>query len=200
MLETWERRRRDLTPTAVDDGPGSGGAPGFLGFLRDELTPWLGERYGVQPGQGTYFGHSFGGLFGTWVLLREPSTFRRYALSSPSLWWDRGCMFEVEADYARTHDDLAAEVLVGVGELEAPAGAALQLHLLPEAERAKHRAETAKDRPDMVTGARLLADTLSMRRYPNLTVELQVQPGEGHLTVAPLNLSRALRSFWPVPV
>jgi predicted alpha/beta superfamily hydrolase len=134
------------------------------------------------------------------VLLNEPSTFRRYGLSSPSMWRDRGSLFGFEATYARTHNDLSAEVMIGVGELESPAGAAGQVELLPEEERAGARARTATDCIDRVAGARLLVDALQSRGYPNIRVELQVQPGEGHLTVAPLNLSRALRSFWPVPV
>jgi predicted alpha/beta superfamily hydrolase len=200
LLETQARRRRDFTPTAVEDRPGSGGGPAFLRFLRDELMPWLDQRYGVQPGSGTFFGHSLAGLFGSWVLLHEPSTFCRYGLSSPSLWWDNGSIFEVEAEYARTHTDLQADVFLAVGELESAAGKVSQVDLLPEEERSSERAKTASYRADMVAGARLLADALRNRDFPSLSIELQVQPGEGHMSVAPLNVSRALRCFWPAPV
>ena len=111
--ETVVLRTRDFTPTYdagfVDIFPtqtAMGGADAFRGFFRDELQPWVRERFRVDPDDSAYFGHSQGGLFGTYVLLTEPSIFRRYVLGSPSLWWDRDMMFDVEARYASTHDDL----------------------------------------------------------------------------------------------
>jgi uncharacterized protein len=98
--ETSAQRLRDLTPTAVEDREGSGGTAPFLGFLRDELSPWLTDRYGVGIVGASYAGGSLGGLFGAWVLLHEPTMFRRYLLGSPSLWWDKGFIFDHEAVYA----------------------------------------------------------------------------------------------------
>lgn len=105
----------------------------------------------------TYWGSSLGGLFGAWVLLNEPSTFRRYRLSSPSLWWDGGVIFQHEAAYAQSHD-LTARVLVSVGELEQPSAQLAHRHRLPEEARAKERAELATDSVDMVAVAKLFAN------------------------------------------
>jgi predicted alpha/beta superfamily hydrolase len=59
-----------------------------LAFLRDELKPWLQERYGADPDDSMFFGDSLGGLFATYVLLNEPTTFRRYGIGGPALDWD----------------------------------------------------------------------------------------------------------------
>ena len=70
-----------------------GGAGALLQFINRELKPWVVDRYDIDRDNATYFGHSFGGLFGTYVLLTAPAAFRRYIIGSPSLWWDHGVMF-----------------------------------------------------------------------------------------------------------
>jgi hypothetical protein len=95
------------------------------------------SRYGVDPDDDAYFGHSLGGLFGTYALLAEPTRFRRYGVGSPSLWWDHGAIFEHEAAYGR--------------------------------------------------------------RYPSLEIDQVVLPGEFHVTVPLLNLSRSLRYLFDAP-
>jgi uncharacterized protein len=193
LPQTLPQRQRDLTPTVVEGREPSGAAEPFLGFLRDELSPWLLDRYGVGIVGGSYAGHSLGGLFGAWVLLTEPSMFSRYCLSSPSLWWDGGMIFDHEADFAASHDDLDARVFIGVGADECAAAQPDVIRRLPEVTRVKERKDAATDRVDMVAGAQLLADALADRRYPNLHLALQVQAGENHLTAGFANLSRGLR-------
>lgn len=200
LPETRSRRVRDLTPTAVEDYEGSGRAGPFLGFLRDELSPWLADRYGVGIIGASFAGGSLGGLFGGWVLLHEPSTFRRYLLSSPSLWWDKGLIFDHEAAYAAAHSDLDARVFIGVGADECAAAQPAVIRRLPESERVKERKEAASDHVDMVAGARLFADALSDRQYPSLRLELQVHPGENHCTAGFVNLSRGLRYLFDHPL
>jgi predicted alpha/beta superfamily hydrolase len=190
---TFAQRRRDLTPTAVEEHEGSGGAAPFLGFLRDELSPWLVERYGVGIVGASYAGSSLAGLFGAWVLLHEPGMFRRYCLSSPSLWWDKGIIFDHESEHAAGHDDLDARVFIGVGADECAGAHPGLIRRLPEADRVKERKEAATDHVDMVAGARLFADALTDRAYPSLQLELQVHPGEDHCTAGFVSLSRGLR-------
>jgi predicted alpha/beta superfamily hydrolase len=199
LRETRAQRFRDLTPTAVEGREGSGGAGRFLGFLRDELSSWLAERFGVGLVGASYAGHSFGGLFGAWAMLHEPATFRRYCLSSPSVYWDGGIIFDREAEYAATHNDLDARVFIGVGAGECAAAQPEMIRRLPETDRVKERKEAATDTVDMTTGSRLLADALADRAYPNLQVELQVQPGEYHHTAHVVNLSRGLRYLFDQP-
>ena len=89
--QDFERyRNRDLTPSMVENDYGFifGGAPSFLAFLEKELFPFIESNYSVEPDRRTYFGHSFGGLFGAWILLGHPELFQKYLLVSPAIWWD----------------------------------------------------------------------------------------------------------------
>ncbi|WP_111633290.1 alpha/beta hydrolase-fold protein [Pedobacter cryoconitis] len=81
-------RNKDLTPTHLDGWQTSGGAVKFLGFLKDELIPYIDKKY-PSNGENTLWGHSLGGLFVTYALLNEPTTFKSYIAVDPSLWWDK---------------------------------------------------------------------------------------------------------------
>jgi predicted alpha/beta superfamily hydrolase len=205
FLETEARRGRDLTPS-VDPKrrhvpPESmGGAPRFLEFLTEELQPWVRGRYDVAPDDDAFFGFSFGGLFGTYVLFERPATFTRYGLGSPSLWYHGGEMFEREAAYAAAHDDLAARVLMTVGEYENEAGRRRHLDWLPPDKRAEAEEEDRAQGPvDLVGDTERMAGRLRGRSYPSLVVDAEVLPGEFHVTGSQLSLSRALRSLFDAP-
>lgn len=167
-------RQRDLTPVAnrAEDPDPSGGADRFLAFIRDELKPWVHERYPVDGDDSAFYGGSLGGLFATHVLFSEPATFRRYGIGSPAYWWAGEMMFDREAEYAAGHSDLAARVFVSVGERE------------------------SADGPDMVGQAERMVRQLRARGYPSLEIEFEVLAGEDHATVAPFNVSRSLRSIF----
>jgi pimeloyl-ACP methyl ester carboxylesterase len=171
-------------------------------LLTKRFVPLLvvGVGYtGVGIVGASYAGGSLGGLFGAWVLLHEPAMFRRYCLSSPSLWWDKGIIFDHEASYAADHDDLDARVFIGVGADECPAAHPRLIRRLAEADRLQERKDAASDHVDMVAGARLFADALADRGYPNLQLELQVHPGEDHCTAGFVTVSRALRYLFDEP-
>ena len=128
LADTVEVRTRDLTPSVwpayarfEPERNRMGGAPQFLSFIRDELMPWVGVQFGGSN-DATYFGHSLGGLFGTYALLHAPDTFTRYVIGSPSLWWHDKEMLDREAAYAAMHDDLAADVFFGIGADETNEG------------------------------------------------------------------------------
>lgn len=84
-------RGRDLTPTADPEKQyrlGTGGAENFIEFISEELFPYLNKNFPIQNENKSLYGHSFGGLFGTHVLLNHPTLFNNYLLLSPSLWWN----------------------------------------------------------------------------------------------------------------
>ena len=177
-----------------------GGADRFLAFLRDELKPWVRDRYGVDPDDSVFFGDSLGGLFATHALLSEPRVFARYGIGSPSLSWDDHAMLGRAAAYAAGHDDLPAKVFVSVGALESLEGFQRFLDQVPAEQRAKLEAEAAEDPPvDMVDDAERLVTTLREGGYPGLELEYEVLPGEYHETAPPLNLSRSLRYLLGAP-
>jgi hypothetical protein len=89
------QRTRDLTPPAVagftplpDVGP-SGGADAFLGFLADELIPWVNQGYRTAPMR-VLVGHSLGGLFALYALADRPQLFNGYLVMEPATWWNSG--------------------------------------------------------------------------------------------------------------
>lgn len=84
-----DERTRDYTPK-VSGKPFAqgGGAATFLKFIQEQVKPYVKSHYGTIPEH--FFGHSFGGLFGLYVLLQQPDLFNDYCLASPSLWWGHG--------------------------------------------------------------------------------------------------------------
>jgi predicted alpha/beta superfamily hydrolase len=200
--ETIAVRTKDLTPTSdpafarlFPGQPAMGGAAAMLAFITDELMPWAGHNYGADPAGALYFGHSFGGLFGTYVLLREPAVFRSYIIASPSLWWDNYTIFKLEERYAQARDDLAATVYFGIGADETHEGRQREARNMPPDQRAK----TGAWYIDMVADMTRLVAQLQQRQYPALNLRSETFPGEFHITVPPLALSRGLRYAFGAP-
>jgi len=77
-------RSRDFSPVHVDNIPTSGGAEKFLGFLSEELVPYLDETYRTA-GFNILLGHSFGGTFIGYTLLAKPKLFDAFLAVSPYL-------------------------------------------------------------------------------------------------------------------
>lgn len=177
-------RNRDYTPTP--NGPRSasstlhGGGPAYQTYLKSEVLPFIEERFRADPARRLLLGHSYGGLLGAQILFTEPELFSGYALGSPSLWFDRRHAFRMEADYAREHDDLKADVFVYIGDFETPG--------------ASHR---NTDDVDMVGDVRAFQAALEGRNYPGLSVRSVVMEDEDHLTVAPRGFTHALMALLP---
>jgi predicted alpha/beta superfamily hydrolase len=118
---TPPRFRPPGAPLARNLGPeGSfGGAPAFLRVLREEILPLVERTYRASPDRALH-GHSFGGLFATYALFEDPDLFTRYAITSPSYWWDDEAVFLREAAFKarRAGDGLPKQVFLGVGGLE----------------------------------------------------------------------------------
>ena len=202
LAETVPLRHRDLTPShdekfthVYPECTESGGGPQMLRFIRTELMPWVADHYPVNPRDTAYFGHSLGGLFGTFVLLDAPDTFSRYIIGGPSYWWDSGMIFRLEKSYAAAHRDLVARVFFGIGAAEDAEGRNREAVNLSEDERAI----TAAFPIDMVAGMQKFVDRLTSHGYPGLTVAREVFADEFHITVAPLVLSRGLRRLFDAP-
>ncbi|HSS10495.1 MAG TPA: alpha/beta hydrolase-fold protein [Acidimicrobiales bacterium] len=200
--QTIVARARDLTPSndakftkLYPDQSNLGGASSFLEFLGNELIPWVAARFPVHPRERAFFGHSLGGLFGTYTLLRAGDTFTRYIISSPSLWWHDHIIRSVERSYAASHDDLCARVFFGIGSEETHDGRRREAANQPEDAQ---RIATAWY-IDMVDDLRRFVDQLKQRRYPSLHLTSAVFPDEFHITVPQLTLSRGLRTLFDTP-
>lgn len=83
-----DQRMKYFTPTQIDKfKDSSGGAEQFRQFLEQELLSTLGKKYRTSDYQ-ILTGHSFAGLFTSYVAMTPNSQFDAVISISPSLWWD----------------------------------------------------------------------------------------------------------------
>ncbi|MCG2418562.1 prolyl oligopeptidase family serine peptidase [Aequorivita sp. F47161] len=86
-------RTRDLTTSKISEKYGmpfneeNGEAPQYSNFIKTELIPFIENKYPVTNFR-TLIGHSYGGLFAIYVLLKQPELFSNYIAIDPSLDWD----------------------------------------------------------------------------------------------------------------
>ncbi|TQN60563.1 alpha/beta hydrolase [Agrobacterium tumefaciens] len=174
-------RQRDYTPTS--NGPKSAPAGAIHGqgrayqrYLGDQVKPFIGARYRIDPARSLFLGHSYGALLGAQILFTEPGLFSGYILGSPSLWYDKRHTLKLETDYATQNKDLPAKVYLYVGGYEA------------------HRKGDRRynQTVDMVADNRALELALQSRKYPNLQLKSAVLDDEDHLTVAPRGFTQGL--------
>ena len=162
-----EVRTRHLSPTAVETR-GGGGAEKFLGFIRDELIPFVDSNYPTDPGDRTLLGDSLSGLFSLYALLQHPETFNRYIAGSPALGWDDGVIFRHERELAGRCSSLPVKLFMSVASHEHP----------------------------LVTGVEQMAETLKSRNYTGLELTSVMFDDETHLSVVGQTFSRGLRAVF----
>lgn len=88
FLDWMRYRYRDMLPTHVEGYNPSGSADKFIAFIKKELFPYIEKNYKIDTTDRCFFGHSFGGLLGSHILIEQPQLFNRYIIGSPSYWWD----------------------------------------------------------------------------------------------------------------
>ena len=115
-------RAMDYTPVADSHISGSGDAPKFFTFLKEQLLPFIESNYRVDSSQRVLMGSSFGGTFTLYAMFSEPTLFRGYVAASPAVPYGQRFAFQQEADYASHHKDLPVRLFLSVGELEELAG------------------------------------------------------------------------------
>ncbi|WP_423748908.1 alpha/beta hydrolase [Caldibacillus debilis] len=151
--------------------PELGGAEAFLAFIEEELKPEIESELPIDSGRRTLFGHSLGGLFALHVLFTRPAAFRTYIAGSPSIHWNERPLREAERQFVSRleRETLNIDLLLAAGELE-------------------------KSHPSRINAnARELAERLSPLAGCGLHVEFKEFEGEGHVSVLPALISRAVR-------
>jgi len=175
----WYRRNRtrDYTPSHSPQGgygpefqAYSGGGPAFLAFLSGQLIPYIERNYRTDASARTFIGHSYGGLFGAFVLSEQPALFSRYLLVSPSLWYDEKRMLDGDKFEKLRALDKRTEVYLAVGAFENQAGR----RMIDELESFR----------------RLLDDIAAIE------TEIRIFEGETHASVFPVAVSTGLRYFF----
>jgi predicted alpha/beta superfamily hydrolase len=175
-------RARDFTPTMPADAPNDrylqttyGEAHLYRDFIETDVFPALAARYRIDMTQKTYIGHSYGGLFGAFVLLTRHELFDNYLLMSPSLWFDGHVIDRMETEYAGGRADLKARVWLAIGAFETSGSSPRNF-----------------EETDMVGDNARFAATLRSRAFPSLEVIDEVIADEDHLTVYPAAVTRGL--------
>jgi len=111
-------RAMDYTPIYDQNVPGSGGAPQFLAFIKQELIPFIANHYQVDGSQRVLMGSSYGGCFTLYAMFAEPGLFSGYVAASPAVSYGQDSAFQEEAAYASQHKDLPVRLFLSVGSLE----------------------------------------------------------------------------------
>ena len=177
----YANRHLDYTPTSdiLDDRKAegefgipkgkliSGGAEKFLQCIKNEIAPFVERHYKINQDRGIA-GHSFGGLFAAFCLVKSDGYFTRFGLNSPSLWWENE-KFLVEAvqnfKTNKTWEIPPTKVFISVGEKE-----------------------SAMEIPTMASFSQHLQDA----NYENIELNWQIFEHESHMTVMPSSMSRTL--------
>lgn len=179
-------RSRDYTPSNVKgrpalrgedySAPEYGNALPFAGFIAKELMPALAQRYQFSA-QRIYLGHSFGALLGSVLMVRQPTAFNHYVLSSPSLWFDR-YRWQQQLPALLAQQAQKAEVSLYVGGFEQPGSS-------------RHHNKNMNMVADMQSFAKLL------RKQGFPVARAQVIADEDHLTVFPRMVTDLLLNELP---
>ena len=179
-------RTRDYTPTAFtppDENhflamspvsyEGSGGADAFLDVVEQEIIPFVESRYGANGSDRVLVGNSMSGLAAVHSLLTRPGLFRRYVITSPSIWWDdwfndrsERYVMRTAADTVNVEYPVETRVYFAVGDSE--------------------------ERLGLVTDLYVLANALRNRRNDNLKVYLDVLDGTMHEGIFPAGFMRGI--------
>jgi predicted alpha/beta superfamily hydrolase len=187
-MEVYKRtRKRDYTPAlspistaaAASQDVERGGAVHFRNFIADEVIPYVATNFPISADR-TFIGHSYGGLFGTYVLMTEPELFKRYIIVSPSLWYDNRMIFRVEQQTA-AHRQLDRQV---------------ERHVFFAIGSQETRAETGAP---MVDELKQFYKRLEARREPGAQFDLRVYPDETHDSVFPSAVTGGLLAVFPSP-
>ncbi|MFM1654869.1 alpha/beta hydrolase [Brevibacillus sp. B_LB10_24] len=147
--------------------PKTGGAEAFLAFMEEELKPAIEGQYPIDRARQALFGHSLGGLFVLNVLFASPGSFRSYIAGSPSVWWKNHSLLRrwQEFEARLLSGKIQADVLIGVG---------------------------SEEKPGMVEDAKRVYELLHAYQTNGLRLAFHEFEGEGHVSVIPPLISRAL--------
>lgn len=174
----------DPAARAIDYAPP--GAAVVLDLLADVIEA-LAQRLPLSTARRTLIGHSLGGLFALTGLFARPALFTRYVAASPSIWWAREAVEEGAAAVPERLATLPTRHLLMV------AGGLERGRPRPEDEQrlsAERRALLA-DRL-VVEAGEALARRLAAENPDRLRVRFHLFEGEGHASVVPRALSRAV--------
>ncbi len=173
------QRTRDYTfPAQGAAFSASGGAAEFLHVIRSKVIARIEAQYPIATRQRYFFGHSFGGLFGLYILFNQPQLFDHYILASPSLWWDNAAFLPRQTPWITPSP---ASILITLGEYEATPTA--------DPTMTAQRLDKIMQRRQIFT-AEQLSQQLRQQGYP---VEFELIARQNHGGSIPYAIARAIR-------
>lgn len=143
----------------------------FLEFLVEQLRPSLGEQYRMEDDHALW-GHSAGGGFASYAMLARPGAFGRFIIGSGT----NGLTIDLEAEYAKRHDDLEARVFIGLADGEI------------------NHAPLCAQR--LISRTTLLAENLRLRGYPGLDLRTRFYADRDHFTAMPSLIGDGLQHVY----
>lgn len=146
----------------------SGGADLFLSTLQNDMIPFIDKHYKTTTDRGIS-GHSLGGLFAGYCLVKKPDLFKRYGINSPSLWWNNNEILSLEDSLAERTKSVPANIFLSAGALEGDM---------------------------MTTPITAFTNSLKNHDYKGLTMTSQLFDGETHLSVVAACSSRTLKVLY----
>ncbi|MDW3652823.1 MAG: alpha/beta hydrolase-fold protein [Bacteroidia bacterium] len=109
-------RNKDLTPPGKNDNKTRfGGGEFFLKFLTEELKPWIEEKYRTHP-YSILAGHSFGGLFSIYAMMKQPDQFQAFISLSPSLGRNGEQQIRIAQDFFPQKTSFPKSLYLAIGD------------------------------------------------------------------------------------
>jgi predicted alpha/beta superfamily hydrolase len=109
-------RDRDFIPEKTIDNAKAGGADNFIAFLKNELVPYINNKLPTS-GENSLFGHSSGGLFTMYVIMKEPGLFTNYYCSDPAFPWNNRRIIAMATEIFKNTTELNKTLwIIGVEE------------------------------------------------------------------------------------
>ena len=169
---TEQRLAANPPPFNLPAGSVTGGIEPFIEFFATEIVVFVRRNLRVDTDNQTIIGHSLGGNFALYALLRHPELFDNYVIGSPGLFWGNFSLLNLEQDTAAGNRSLNKKIFISVGDQE--------------------------DMFDFDNSLRQIASTrelfnrLNSNRYENLQVQFQLFEGHNHISVIPETITSGL--------
>jgi hypothetical protein len=155
------------------------GGDAFRSFVDGQLVPWIQEHYRTDANALGLAGHSLGGAYASYALLKG-SAFTRFLIGSYGVMWYGDTLPELEADFAAQDDDRRLTVYEAHGQVEHDNLAAL-----------------AATYGDTFGDSSRLLDRLAAARPGKVGVTHELIPGQGHIGCVPGVFAGGVKTLFP---
>ena len=148
----------------------SGKADIFYTFLTKEVIPAIQENFRVDDTLSILSGHSMGGLFGLYAMLKKDCPFNKFIAISPFVGWDTKVLFKHEQDFAAAQKEIQADLFMSSCGIEPT--------------------------PTYIEEVREYYTILKERGYKQFRSEYREYPEENHFSILPKAFSEGLYAIF----